>query len=95
MVQLSYPYMTAEKTIALTNQTFVGKVKALLFNTLYRFVIAFLPGSKFLSLSWLQSLSIMILEPQKIKSVTASNFPPSICLEVMVPFVYLLINLFY
>ena len=87
--------MTAEKTIALTNPTFVGKVEALLFNTLSRFVIAFLPRSKFLLISWLQSLSIMILEPKKIKSVTASTFPPSICLEVMGPFVCLFIHLSY
>ena len=68
------------KTIALTIWTFVGKVKSLLFNTLSRFVIAFLPRSKRLLISWLQSLSAVILEPQKIKSLTVS---PSICYEVM------------
>jgi len=83
MVQLSHPYMTTGKTIALTMWTFVGKVMSLFFNTLSRFVIAFLPRSKYLLISWLQSLSAMILEPKKIKSVTASTFPPSICHEVM------------
>ena len=71
------------KTIALTIQTFVGKVMSLLFNMLSRFVIAFLPRSKCLFISWLQSPSAVILEPKKIKSVTASTFPPSICHELM------------
>ena len=70
--------MTAGKTIALTIQTFDGKVISLLFNTLSRFVIAFLLRSKRLSILWLQSPSIVILEPKKIRSVTVSTFPPSI-----------------
>ena len=74
-VQLSHPYMTTGKTIALTRQTFVGKVMSLLFNMLSRLVIAFLPRSKRLLISWLQSPSAVILEPQKIKSVTISMFP--------------------
>ena len=77
MVQLWYPYMTTGKTIALTMWTFVGKV--MFFNTLSRFVIAFLPRSKCLLISRLQSLSAVILEPKKIKSVTASTFSPSTC----------------
>ena len=83
MVQLSHPYMTTGKTIALTIQTFVCKEMSLLLNTLSRFVIAFLPRSKHLLISWLQSPSSVILEPKKIKSVTASTFSPSICHEVM------------
>ena len=78
MVQLSHPYMTTGKTIALTRQTFVGKVMSLLFNMLSRLVIAFLPRSKRLSISWLQSPSAVILEPKKIKSVTISK---SICMK--------------
>ena len=81
MVQLSHPYMIAGKTIALTRQTFVGKVMSLLFNMLSRFVIAFLSRSKPLLISWLQSPFAMILEPKKIKSV--STVSPSICHEVM------------
>ena len=73
--------MTTEKTIALTRQIFVSKVMSLLFNTLSRFVIAFLPRSKCLLISWLQSLATVILEPKKRKSVTAATFPPSICHE--------------
>ena len=69
MVQLSHQYMTNGKTIALTRQSFVGKVMSLLRNTLSRFVIAFLPRSKRLLISWLQSPSVVILEPKKIKSV--------------------------
>ena len=69
MVQVSHPYMTTGKTIALTIQIFVGKVMSLLFNRLFGFVIAFLPRSKCLLISWLQSLSAVILEPKKIKSV--------------------------
>ena len=72
IVQLSHPYMTTGKTIALTRWTFVGKVMSLLFNMLSRLVIAFLPRSKHLLISWLQSLSTVILEPRKIKSVTVS-----------------------
>ena len=83
MVQLSHPYMTTGKTIALTIWTFVGKVMSLLFNMLSRLVIAFLPRSKHLLISWLQSLSAVILEPKKIKSVTDSIVSPSICHEVM------------
>ena len=73
MVQLSHPYMTTEKTTALTLQTFLGKMMSLLLNTLFRFLIAFLPKSKHLLISWLQSLSIVILQPKKRKSVTAST----------------------
>ena len=83
VVQLSHPYLTTEKTIALTRQTFVGKAMFLLFNMLSRLVIAFLSRSKRLLISWLQSLSAVILEPPKIKSVTISIVPPSICHEVI------------
>ena len=79
MVQLSHPYMTTGKTIALTRWTFVGKVISLLFNMLSRLVIAFLPRSKRLLISWLWSPSAVILEPPKIKSVTVSVASPSIC----------------
>ena len=79
MVQLSHPYMTTGKTIGLNIQTFVGKVKSLLFNMLFRFVLTFLPKSTCLLLSWLQSLSTVILKPEKIKSATVSSFSPSIC----------------
>jgi len=72
----SHLYMTTGKTIALTRQTFVGKVMSMLFNTLSRFVTVFLPGSKCLLISWLQSLSTVILEPKKIKSVTVSIVSP-------------------
>ena len=75
--------MTTGKTIALTIQTFVSRVMSLLFNTLFRFVIAFLPRSKHLLISWLQSLSAVILEPKKIKPVTVSIVSPSICHEVI------------
>ena len=85
IVQLSHPYMTTGKTIALTGQTFVGKVMSLLFNMLSRLVIAFLPTSKQLWISWLQSPSAVILEPQKIKSITVSIVSPSICHEVIGP----------
>ena len=74
--------MTTGKTIALTRQTFVDKVISLLFNMLSRFFVAFLPRSKCLLISWLQSPSAVILEPQKIKSVTVSTVSPSICYEV-------------
>ena len=73
MVQLSYPYMITGNTVALTVWTFVDKVTSVLFNMLYRFVIAFLPRSKHLLMSWLQSPSAVILEPPKIKSVTVSH----------------------
>ena len=85
MVQLSHTYMTTGKTIALVLWTFVNKVMSLHFNTLSRFVIAFLPKSKCLFISWLQSPSAVTLEPKKIKSVTTSTFSPSICHEVMGP----------
>ena len=76
-------YMTTRKNMALTRQTFVDKVMSLLFNMLSRFVIAFLPRSKHLLISWLQSPSAVILEPPKIKSATVSTISPSICHEVM------------
>jgi len=82
-VQLSHPYMTTGETIALTRWTFVGKAMSLLFNMLSRLIITFLPGSKRLLISWLQSLSAMILEPRKIKSDTVSTVSPSISHEVM------------
>ena len=85
MVQISHPYMTTGKTIALTIQTFVSKVISLLFNMLSRFVVASLPRSKHLLMSWLQSPSAVILEPKKIKSVTVSIVSPSIYHEVMGP----------
>ena len=83
MVQLSLPYITAGKTIVLTIWSFVGKMMSLLLNTLSRFIIAFLPRSKHLLISWLQSLSTVILESKETESVTASTFSPSVCREVM------------
>ena len=83
MAHLSHPHVTAGKTIALTKWTFVSKVMSLLFNVLSRFVIAFLPRSKHLLISWLQSLSAVILEFKERKSVTVFSFPPYICHEVM------------
>ena len=85
--------MATGKTIALTIQTFVGKVMALLFNTLFKFVIVFFPRSKCLLTSWLQLPSAVILEPKKIKSATVSTFPPSICQEVMEPDAMILVLL--
>ena len=85
IIQLSHPYMTTGKTIALTRWTFVGKVMSLLFNMLSRLVITFLPRSKCLLIPWLQSPSAVILEPQKIKSDTVSTVSPSISHEVMGP----------
>ena len=85
IVQLSYLYMTTGKTIALTRRTFVGKGMSLLFNMLSRLVITFLPRSKHLLISWLQSPSAVILEPKKIESVTVSIVSPSICHKVMGP----------
>ena len=85
IVRVSHPYVTTGKTTALTRQTFVGKVTSLLFNMLSRFVIAFLPRSKRLLISWLQSPSTVILEPKKIKPVTVSIVSPSIGHEVMGP----------
>ena len=84
-VQLSHPYMTTGKTIALTRWTFVDKVMSLLFNMVSRLVITFLPRGKRLLISWLQSPSAVILEPQKIKSVTVSIVSPSVSHEVMGP----------
>ena len=81
MVQLSHPYMMTGKTIALTRWTFVDKVMSLLFNTLSRLVVAFLPRSRYIFISWLQSPSTVILEPKKIKSATVSIISPSICHE--------------
>ena len=83
MAQLSHPYMTTGKTIALTIWAFVGKVMSLLFSTLPRLVIAFLPKSKHLLISWLQSPSVVILEAPKLKSLTVSIVSPSIFHEVM------------
>ena len=83
LVQLSHPCMTTGKTIGLTIPTFVSKVMPLLFHMLSRIVIAFLPRNKSLLISWLQSLSAVILEPKKIKSVTVSIVSPSVCHEVM------------
>ena len=83
--------MSTGKTVALTIENFVGKVMSLLFNTLSGFVIAFLPRGSHLLISWLQSPSAMILEPGKIKSVTVSMVPPSICHEVMGPDAMILI----
>ena len=82
-VQLSHPYMTTGKTVALTRWTFVGKVMSLLFNMLSRLVITFLPRSKRLLISWLQSPSAVILEPRKIKSATVSTVSPLICHELV------------
>ena len=83
ILQLSHPYMTTGKTIAVTRWTFVGKVLSLLFNMLSRFVIAFIPRSKCLSISWLQSPSAVILEPKKIKSAIVFTVSPSIYHEMM------------
>uniref|UniRef100_A0AC11DYS4 Uncharacterized protein n=1 Tax=Ovis aries TaxID=9940 RepID=A0AC11DYS4_SHEEP len=88
IVQLSYPYMTTGKTIALSRQTFVDKVMSLLFNMLSRLVITFLPRSKCLLISWLQSPSAVILQPPKIKSATVSTVSPSICHEVIHPLLH-------
>ena len=83
MIQLSHKYMTTRTTVALTIRTFVGKVMSLLFNMLSMFIIAFLPRSNHLLISWFQSPSAVILEPKKRKSITVSTFSPSICYEVM------------
>ena len=85
MVQFSYPYMTTRKTIGLTRWTIVGKVMSLVFNMLSRVVIAFLPRSKCLLISGLQSPSAVILEPREIKPVMVYIVSPSICHEVMGP----------
>ena len=83
IVQLLHPYMTTGKTIALTRWTFVGEVMFLLCNMMSRLVIAFLPRIKCLLILWVQSPSAVILEPKKMKYVTVSTVPPSICHEVM------------
>ena len=83
IVRISHPYMSTGKTMALTRRTFVGKVMSLLFNMLSRLVITFLPRNKHLLISWLQSLSAVILEPPKIKTATVSTLYPSICHEVV------------
>ena len=85
IVQLAQTYMTIGKTIALTRQTFVGKVMSLLFNMLSRLVLTFLPRSKRLLISWMQSPRAVILEPKKIKLDTVSTVSPSVCYEVMGP----------
>ena len=85
IVQLSHPYVTTGKTKALTRWTFVGKAMSLLFNMLSRLVVVFLPRSKHLLISWLQSPSAVILEPPKIKPLTVSVVSPSICQEEMRP----------
>ena len=85
IVQLSHPYMTTGKTMALTRRSFVDKVMSMLFNMLSRLVITFLPRSKHLLISFLQSPSAVILEPRKIKSATVSTVSPSICHEEMGP----------
>ena len=92
IVQLSHPYMTTGKTIALSRQTFVGKVISLLFNMLSRLIITFIPRSKCLLISWLQSPSAVILDPSKIKSATVSTVSPSICHEVMGPDAMVLVS---
>ena len=83
IVQLSHPYMTTGKIIPLTKWIFVGKVMSLLFNMLFKLLLVFLPRSKQLLISWLQSTSAVILKPKKITSAAVSTFPPSICHEVM------------
>ena len=83
IVQLSHPYKTTGNTITLTRRTFVDKVMSLLFNMLSRLVITFFPSGKHLLISWLQSPSVVILEPRKIKPVTVSTVSPSVCHEVM------------
>ena len=85
MVQPSHPSMTTGRAAALTRQTSVGKVMSLLFNMLSRLVIGFLPRSKHLLISWLQSPIVVILEPKKIKSLTVSTVSPSISHELLGP----------
>ena len=93
IVQFSHPYLTTGKAIALSTQTFAGKVKSLLFNMLSRLVIVFLQRSKHLLISWLQSPSAVISEPKKKKkSVTISTVSPSICHEVIGPDVMILVS---
>ena len=93
VVQLSHPYMTTSRTIVLTRWTFAGKVMSLLFNMLSRLVITFLPRSRCLLISWLQSPSKVMLKPKKIKSVTGSTVSSSICHEVMGPDAMILVFL--
>ena len=93
IVQLSHPYTTTGKTIALTRWTFVGKVMSLLFDMLSRLLITFLPRRKCLLISWLQSPSAVILEPRKIKSDTVSTISPSISHEIMGPDAMILVFL--
>ena len=93
MVQLSHPYMTTGKTTALTIWTFVSKEMSLLFNMLSRFVISFFSRIKCFLISWLQSLSAVILEPKEIKSATASTFSSSISQEVTGPDAMILVFL--
>ena len=95
IVQLSHPYMTIGKAIALTGWTFVGKVMSLLYNMLSRLCITFLSRSKRLLISWLQSPSAVILEPKKIKLATVSTVSPSICHEVMGPDAMILVFLVF
>ena len=90
-VQLLHPYMTTGKTIALTRRTFIDKIMSLIFNMLSRLVITFVPRSKHLLISWLQSPSAVILQPPKIKSATVSTVSPSICQEVKGPDAMILI----
>ena len=92
IIQLSHPYMTTGKTIALTRWTFINKVMSLLFNMLSRLVTTFLARSKCLLISWLQSPSAVILEPPKIKSDTVSTVSPSICHELMGPDAMILVS---
>jgi len=92
MVQLSHPYIATGKPIALTRWTFVSKATSLLFNMLSGFVIAFLPRSKHILISWLQSPSAVILEPKKIKSLTVSIVSPSICHKVMGLYAMILVS---
>ena len=91
IVQLSHPHMTTGKIVALTRRNFVGKVMSLLLNMLSSLVITFLPRSKHLLISWLQSPSAVILEPQKIKSDTVSTVFPFICHEVMGQYAMILV----
>ena len=95
IVQLSHPYMAMGKTTALTRRTFVSEVMSLLFNMLSRLVIAFLPRSKHLLISWLHSTTAVILEPKKIKSITVSIFPTSVCHEVIGPEMKRLLEIIY
>ena len=92
-IQLSHPYMSTGKTVALTRWTFIGKVMSLLFNMLSRLIIAFLPRNKHLLISWLQSPSAAILEPKKIKSDTVSTVSPPIAHQIVSRVMSLLSNI--